>query len=147
MTSIYKISSEGVIWEKIGEQIMIANLESGQYCNIQKNTGTMIWELVTSGISTEELHMLLTQSFKDYDQQAMTQVDEFLSKLVKLNFITLTTHPAAPTRSSSTQSTNPAEYFTVPQLFIYDDIDTLLQLDPIDDHVAELIKEYELETP
>lgn len=145
MSVTYELASHGVIWEKIGNQLMMANLDSGRYCNVHEHSGVLVWELIMAGFSQEVIHEKLSNYFENYDSLAIKQINEFLAKLVALNFISVVQGNSEKTNiiNNELAEGNHIEKFTEPKLLTYDDIDTLLQLDPIDDQVEELMREYQ----
>jgi hypothetical protein len=145
MSTYFKLASEGVVWENIGGQIVIANLNSGGYCSISEKSGVLLWESLMAKLSIEATHQHFSTHFKNYDTVATSQVDSCLAKLIKLDFLSATKDNNGEVSSNISQLTddnNILENFSEPKLLFYDDVDTLLQLDPIDDEIEELMKEY-----
>lgn len=141
MSTYYKLASDGVIWEKIGDQIVMANLNSGRYSNISESSGLVAWELMMMGASHEDIHQYLSEYFTHYDEGSRAQIDFHIQKLIKLEFVSLVPHAENSTSLQTMDKKKSGGVFVAPKLLIYDDIDTLLQLDPIDDEVEELMKE------
>lgn len=77
MSIYYKLASDGVIWEKIGNQIVMANLNSGKYCNISENSGLYAWELIINGASSDCVHQALANIFTNYDETCKRQVEKY----------------------------------------------------------------------
>ena len=146
MAVYYKLANSGVIWEKIGDQIVMANLDSGRYCNVSEASGVVVWELMMMGCSLELIHQKMPQYFTNYDDFCINQVNGFLLQLVEYDFISVTTVSDVKTEMYVDAHLDKNIFPTVflpPKLLSYDDIDTLLLLDPIDDYVEELMAEYE----
>jgi hypothetical protein len=139
----YKLADEGVVWENIGGQIVMANLSSGRYCSMSEKSSVLLWELIIGGTSLNIIHKHLSNHFKNYDETAINQINSCLDKLIQLGFLIKDQEGIEKDLEIAYQDEQKfLEDFSEPKLLFYDDIDTLLQLDPIDDQVEELMKEY-----
>ena len=87
MAVYYKLANSGVIWEKIGDQIVMANLDSGRYCNVSEASGVVVWELMMMGCSLELIHQKMPQYFTNYDDFCIyldytTTLEQLLDHLI-----------------------------------------------------------------
>ena len=143
MNRYVNLASEGVIWEQLGDQIVVANMESGIYCNIQSGTGVAIWNLLLAGKSFDEVKSQLCSYFKETPESLDADFEHFIQLLLSRDILV---ESQSPTSTEEPISINLDDYnlgsvYKKPVLLGYDDIDTLLQIDPIDDDVVELIKD------
>jgi hypothetical protein len=120
----------GTVWEKIGSQIVMASLDTGKYCSIDEGSGTLIWEMLMSGHSIKTLHGHLKNYYGDYGSAQANVVDLLIQQLIDMAFIVPFTHSTPCSQQVAPPS---GQAFPTPVLRIYDDIDSILQLDPIDD--------------
>lgn len=143
MKRYVNLASEGVIWEQLGDQIVVANMESGVYCNIQSGTGVAIWNLLLAGKSFDEVKSQICSYFKEVPESFDADFDHFVESLSTRNILVESQSPPSPGEAISInlKDYNLASDYTKPVILGYDDIDTLLQIDPIDDDVVELIKD------
>jgi hypothetical protein len=128
--STYQIAGDHVIWEKLGNHVVIAELKTGKYCNIVNPTGIHTWELLTAGYTPLEINDFFSQYYVNVDIAASKSIQEFTNKLIVLGFITAMKQGENPLKAKVECEGSPRE-FEIPSLVVYDDIDTLLQLDPV----------------
>lgn len=143
MKRYVNLASEGVIWEQLGDQIVVANMESGIYCNIQSGTGVVVWNLLLAGKSFDEVKSQICSYFKEAPGSFDADFDHFIESLSQRGILVESQSPTSTGEpiSINLEDYNLASDYTKPVILGYDDIDTLLQIDPIDDDVVELIKD------
>lgn len=140
----YTTASESIIWEKIGKQIVIADLTTGKYCCIENESGTVVWEHLLQGLTYAELIKTLSNYYINFDDKAHEQVALFIKKLTDISVLVVNSTPSSTASSTQVSDEIPlSKIFKEPALLIYSDLDTLLMIDPIDDDldIAEKAEE------
>ncbi len=129
MQNYYQIASDAVIWEKIGNQIVIADLATGVYGCIEIEVGVLIWELLMQGESDNEINRILENHYQTSCEPSTTK---FLEKLQELKIVKKSTAPSK-NEAISIEYDKLSKQFEEPRVLVYDDLDTLLMIDPIDE--------------
>jgi len=116
----YTTANTGIIHELLGDEVIIANLNDGIYYSI-RGSGVLIWQLLLAGHTLPDIESLLSEKYG-----AIPTLTSFLDRLLKENLLI-----SAPSSSPSTPAlTWPATFFP-PGLERYDEMQSLLKLDPI----------------
>jgi len=141
MNNYISTASDSVIWEVIGHQVVAANMSSGIYCNIQSGSGVVLWHLLLSGLTIPEIEPLMNIHYQDIPGDFSSHLHSFVTQLIDASMWKLSNVMAVLEEPISRVI---ADYdtelrYTKPVIITYDDLDTLLQIDPIDDEVSELI--------
>ncbi|MBX9695839.1 MAG: PqqD family protein [Cyanobacteria bacterium] len=120
-----KAHTENVLVQAIENEILIVNLENGIYYSLT-GSAAVIFSLLDSGVSTEELADKVQQLYGEQLSQRPTNVDEFIHAMTEEALM-------IPGRGSC--GLIPADYmagtFQPPELKKYDDLQELLLLDPV----------------
>ena len=131
MKSHYEIAGDHVIWEKLGTHIVIAELKTGKYCNIANLSGMQIWELLLTGYSLTEINEIFSKHYANYESESIKLTKKFIEKLTNLNLIMETYSPFLPPLNEFKFEYSHS-MFEDPALIVYDDLNTLLLLDPVE---------------
>jgi hypothetical protein len=141
MDQYVTLASDSVIWENIGGQVLTANLNTGVYCNLESGTACVVWHLLMSGLNTIELTQLMKEHYQTLPASFTNDLNGFIQKLVNAHIWQLANeaHPPEEPISRAISDYHPQREYSQPTFLLYDDINTLLQIDPIDDEIGELI--------
>ena len=120
MPALYKISGPDIVHEDFGGDLVVLNLESGQYFGLNP-AGAVLWNTIVAGQD-------LTDCINDKDKA--TAANAFAKRLMELGLITpYTPDTHAPTATISFEG--------APTIEVYDDLSDLIIADPIHDVDAE----------
>ncbi len=131
----YRINSPGVIHELFDNEVVIINLDSGNYYSVNE-IGLEIWKRLINGMSLKKIISSVVDLYDTDEINAENTVHQFIKELSE-NEIIVPSEGAPPTAVDSDPS--PSEElapeikrpFISPQLKIYTDMQELLLLDPI----------------
>jgi hypothetical protein len=87
LTTIVVQSQGNIVSDMDGEKVMMS-IKNSKYYNLGK-TGGVIWDLISSPISIEEITHKLTAEYEVDMKECETQVINFVDKLVKEGLIQL----------------------------------------------------------
>jgi hypothetical protein len=134
-------ASDSVIWEVIGHQVVTANMSSGIYCNIESGSGIVLWHLLLSGLTIPEIEPLMKNHYQNIPENFSSHMDSFITRLIDASIWKRSNNMAVVEEPiSQVIADYDAEItYKKPAIITYDDLDTLLQIDPIDDEISELI--------
>jgi len=134
-------ASESVIWENIGGQIVTANMNTGVYCNVESGTGVVLWCLLLSGLNVDEVVLAMQQHYQALPADFLEQLHLFINRLITANIWKFSETARSYDKSFSRMISDydDSSQYKNPIILAYDDIDTLLQIDPIDDELVDLI--------
>lgn len=119
----YTIRSSAIIHEFLDEEIILADLDNGAYYSI-RGSGIPIWQAISSGMSPEDLSVILNER---YSQNCQPIVESFIQELLNAQLLRTSSLPL--------ETEPPILFFPplleVPILEKYDEMKELLMLDPI----------------
>lgn len=141
MNQYITLASDSVIWENIGGQVLAANLNTGVYCNLETGVACVIWHLLMSGLMISELELYLLDYYQNLPPAFSQECHAFIEKLIQSSIWKFSDEPYDSEEPISRDIGNYHEKsdYKKPNILIYDDINTLLQIDPIDDEIGDLI--------
>jgi hypothetical protein len=130
----FRINRPNVIFEVFDDEVVIVNLDSGNYYSLN-GTGPQIWRSVLLGGTVEELVEDVARGFEGEQLQIGSSIRQLIDELRREEIIV---SDATPNESRGNSSA-PAESeqglskprFVAPVLDKYDDLKDLLLLDPI----------------
>lgn len=131
----YKINGPGVVHETIDGEVVVVNLEKGNYYSLLK-VAADVWNKIEKGISKQEIIAELSQQYNNIDEEIQKSVDKFLEELHREQLITLDTNNVAESTNDfyttiKTQTIQEKLEFEPPILDRFTDMKDLLLLDPI----------------
>ena len=131
----YKPNKPKVILESFEDEIVIINLESGNYYSFEK-LGAVIWELIEKGQSLSNILSYIINNYSKNQGDVKNDIQKFIAELEKEGLIlpeekepSLNDHDEA-IENMLISETAPDEYAS-PILNRYTDMQDLLLLDPI----------------
>ncbi|HGG06109.1 MAG TPA: PqqD family protein [Aliiroseovarius sp.] len=117
----FEVPSESIVHEEFDGDLVILNLETGQYFGLNL-TASLIWNALMQGASADSLASINGIS---------STLQSFITRLVDLGLVVETTSPGTqpdPVLKKSLEDASAA-----PDLEIYDDLSDLILADPIHD--------------
>lgn len=129
----YRVNKPQVIFELFEDEIVLINLESGNYYSLNK-VGAGIWADIEQGRATEEIRERLAQRHTGDRTQMDESVSRLIADLAKEGLIVPCSPAEAASLSAGGDKDAPAgakSAFEPPILQMYNDMQELLLLDPI----------------
>ena len=129
MPTTYRINAPNVNSECIDGEVIIVNLESGNYYSCV-GLGAYLWSRVVAGDTIDAIVRNLVAAFSRDHVELETTVENFVSQLASEQLIVSTTSGEAPGPSIAVVL---PDQFAVPELNSYSDMKDMLMLDPVHD--------------
>jgi hypothetical protein len=131
----FKVNSPNVIQETIDNEVVIINLDNGNYYSLA-NVGADIWSLIESGAAVSEIVDRITKRYEGNHVDIENAVNQFVAELQRQALIVPdgAKEPEGikgPDRQVETGAGTKKPRFEVPTLYTYTDMQDLLLLDPI----------------
>lgn len=129
MATLFKISSPQITSEVVDGEVMIINLQNGQYFNIN-GSSLEIWAALQEGASREAILAGLSQRYSADAPALAASLDQLLEELQKDELIAVSEGSSAelPVATEAAKAS-----FIAPILSKFSDMQELLLLDPIHD--------------
>ncbi len=131
MASVFAVNKPHVSTERFDNEIMIVNLESGNYYSLT-GVAADVWDMIENGCSQEAILNEVQMLYRGSPEMMRNALTEFASDLTRENLVV-----PAESRSAEPQytpvlrdSSQPTD-FTAPVLEKYTDMQELLLIDPI----------------
>ena len=70
----------------LGEEIVMMNTDNGDYIGVN-NVGSEIWNMLTEPLRIDQLIEKLTENYDVTAEDAKTEVDEFVARMLKQEMI------------------------------------------------------------
>ena len=130
----YRVNAPMVVSELIDGEVVIMNLNSGNYYSVNK-CGAAMWEWMEQGYSIEQLVELVRQHYSGDDNEIHDAVVQFVRELADHELVKPTEPEEAglPSPKLLDGTSDLRGTFERPQIEIYSDMQDLLLLDPIHD--------------
>jgi hypothetical protein len=128
----YSINRDKVIFEKFDSEIILINLDNGNYFSIQ-HVALNIWELLEKGLDRLSVISTIAKIYKTTFEKIENDISEFLEELLKESLI-VNTESTKNVFNSNVNDENigkQIEPYSKPVLEIYKDMQNLILLDPI----------------
>ncbi|MEW5855833.1 MAG: PqqD family protein [Cyanobacteriota bacterium] len=134
-SEIFKANAPKVVHETIDGEVVIVNLDKGDYYSLVK-VGADIWEEIIKGTSKSDIIQKIIQRYDGDRQHIENSVNDFIARLQQEELIALDgTEESKNSNIASAPSAindNPEKLsFSPPTLEKYTDMEELLALDPI----------------
>jgi hypothetical protein len=127
-TERFKVNKPSVVWEDFNEEVVIVNLESGQYFSA-RDAGSEIWRRAANGSSVGELLQALMAIYDVEQSVAEDAIETFLGEARKQNLLELNSTLEPPESPNLTITEKRA--FINSTLEAFSDMQDILLLDPI----------------
>jgi hypothetical protein len=125
----YRINEPQVIQETFDDEVVIVNLETGNYYSLDQ-VGSSVWELIKQGASHEDIIDLISRQFEGDAAFIKDSINQLLSEMEKESLIVLSS-AGKPSFKTEMNGESPRARFQRPILEKYTDMQELLLLDPI----------------
>jgi len=124
-SDVYAIASKDIVFESFDGEAVVLDLATGKYFGFT-DTGSCLWEALSSGVSPEDLVGAATRS----GQVSAADLHAFVARLLEFGLLAPAAGQAAQPLSQSlvAQLANAAE---PAQVDIHDDLADLILVDPI----------------
>ncbi|MGR3616124.1 MAG: PqqD family protein [Paracoccaceae bacterium] len=119
----YQVASDKIISKRIGEEIIVINLDNGMYYSLL-DSGMPIWDCLNAGASAAEVSELFLNTFPDQNSAA-DDINNFISELVEEGLIVGTN-----VSDYQVPGIDWAQSYAAPRLEKHEDISELVALDP-----------------
>jgi hypothetical protein len=131
----FQINSPKVVQETIEGEVVIVNLEKGDYYSLLK-TGADIWSAIEKGNSTTEIIAEMTERYEGDRETIEAGVNSLIAQLKEEEIIISAStneseNPNLPEVKTATKNNLKKLPFEAPILSKYTDMEELLALDPI----------------
>lgn len=135
LSAQFLINKPKVIRETFDDEVVIINLDSGNYYSLDK-VGAEIWSLIEQAVTAGEMIEDIARQYEGERLEVEKAVAQFLSELEQENIIAPITAPQAKAKPGIVPKleTNVAAgkpRFEAPLLHKFTDMQELLLLDPI----------------
>lgn len=130
----FQINSLNVIFEKFDDEIVLINLDNGNYYSLE-NVGADIWEFIQEGFTLHDIKKRISSKYESNQKMIDTSIDRFIDEIKKEGLIVLA-DPDSPGAKKYESINNENDLknkskFEEPKLQRYTDMQDLLLLDPI----------------
>jgi hypothetical protein len=134
-SEIFKVNAPKVVHETIDGEVIIVNLDKGDYYSLVK-VGADIWEEIIKGTSKSNIIQKVIHCYDGDRQNIENAVNDFIARLQQEELITLDGTEESKNSNIASVPTatngNPEKLsFSPPTLEKYTDMEELLALDPI----------------
>ncbi|MEB3829136.1 PqqD family protein [Phormidium sp. CCY1219] len=131
----YRVNSPKVVHETIDGEVVVVNLDKGDYYSFLA-TGAEIWESLIQGTPSNLVVAEILNRYEGEPGQIENSIQEFLDKLQQEELIVPASSDSLTSESSSSPAAENAsppqkQPFEIPTLQKYTDMEELLALDPI----------------
>jgi Coenzyme PQQ synthesis protein D (PqqD) len=132
--ALLRINSPTVVHETFEDEVVIVNLENGNYYSFDKKAGADIWALIERGATVGDIEAEIAASYESDEPTIAHAVGAFLEELQREGLVVF--DGAAPDGRPSLVVKGgglgqPRPRFETPVLNKYSDMRELLLLDPI----------------
>jgi len=129
----FRVNSPKVVSETIDGEVVIVNLDKGNYYSLLK-TGHTVWSELEKGLSRDDVITNVISRYDGFAEEITHAVNAFIDQLLEENLIvaeSAQTQTAADVSVSETHKAGSTEKFEPPTLEKFSDMEDLLLLDPI----------------
>ncbi len=132
----YTLHRQDIVWDAMSpSDVIIADLQKGRYSTLSGIGAEFLWNhLIGQNASSDEIIQICRSQFNDFNDQDAEKVQEIITCLLQEGILA----PGSRTEpeSSVVNPEKPFDSFQI-RLSQYDDMQTLLLLDPIDNAVDD----------
>jgi hypothetical protein len=131
-SDFYKINSPGVVHESFDDEVVVINLESGNYYSFNQ-TGAKIWDLISKGYNTNMIIEAFLSNYSGDPEIIESSVNAFLLDLLSNEILVQSDVPPPEVKQNPglKESAGDTQAFKPPLIQTYTDMQELLLLDPI----------------
>ena len=128
----YSINRNKVIFEKFDHEIILINLENGNYFSIRQ-VALIIWELIEKGLDRSSVISTIAKIYNTTFEKIENDLTKFFEELLKESLIGITesANNVFDTNVKDETIEKQNKPYSKPVLEIYKDMQDLILLDPI----------------
>ena len=124
----YRVNTPSIVSETIDGEVIIINLDAGNYYSLNNAVGVRVWTGIENGQSNDAIISALTRQYSAEPDTIQAAVTRFIADLQSENLIV----PSSDANTGVTLPGDaPAGEFEMPTLQKFSDMQDLLLLDPI----------------
>jgi len=127
MTVVYRADDNNIASKIIDQEAIAINLVTGDYFSFS-GCGSAIWQALMTGADLPRLLAVIEDAFTDVPPAAAQQISDFLERLVSEQL--LTRMPVGTELPALAPRTGPLGPYVEPGIDKFDDMATMLALDP-----------------
>lgn len=124
----HRVNAPLVVWEDFGDEVVIVNLESGQYFSA-RGVGAYLWRYLAKGASLSDLLEAMLIGYDVEQPSALVAIESFLGEALNQNL--LKKDPDIKFTLELAATTTEKRVFSQPTLEVFSDMQDILLLDPI----------------
>lgn len=124
----YAVCGPQVIHETIDGEVVIINLETGNYYSL-RGTGAFVWEGIVAGVGATAIADGLVTAFDGLD--AAPDLSAFLTSLEREGLVARSTEPDGAPPPPAASANAPRGAYAPPALEGFTDMQDLILLDPV----------------
>ena len=125
----YKIDSKNISWERVDDEVIAIQLETGRYYNLL-STSAEIWSLLAEGTTIESLSRTFSKLFPG-NESILIEIESFIQECTKAKL--LLNDQEIKTELIDHKILTSLDTWVTPQLIEYSDLQDLILVDPIHD--------------
>jgi len=125
----YKIDSKNVSWERVENEVIAIQLETGRYYNLF-NTAADIWSVLAEGATIEILCRTFSRLFPG-NNAVCIEIESFINECTKAKLLLV--EEEIKTDLVDESALTSLQTWVTPQLIEYSDLQDLILVDPIHD--------------
>jgi len=128
----FRVNEPNVVYEAFDEEIVLVNLETGNYYSV-RGTGPAIWLELAGGRGAAEIVAALQARYSGDPEMITAAIADFARALVEAELLVEAANGIAASASPGIDATAEKTPFEPPVIESYADMQDLLMLDPIHD--------------
>jgi hypothetical protein len=128
-TMRYSINHSKIVFEKFEDEVVLINLDNGNYFSIREVAG-IVWGLIDKGFNSVEAAKFLSELFGASELELEDDIQLFIEQLLSEELISTSNSQVHTVFEASSVRISGKEY-TKPKLEVYSDMQDLILLDPI----------------
>lgn len=125
----YKIDSKNISWERVDDEVIAIQLETGRYYNLL-STSAEIWSLLAEGTTIESLSRTFSKLFPG-NESILIEIESFIQECTKAKLLLI--DQEIKTELIDHKILTSLDTWVTPQLIEYSDLQDLILVDPIHD--------------
>lgn len=131
----YTIRDENVIWDAMSsENVIIADLKTGEYSTLTGRGSELFWSMIVNGESSEQIVNKFNKAFQNFSTENKRDLEKIIFNFKEANLIIETSNQNRCVETDITKLD--LGDFNI-ELTRYNDMQNLLQLDPIDNMIED----------
>ena len=126
----FAVNSPGVVHENFDGEVVIINLESGNYYSLE-GSGAFVWDRISEGMDSQEIIQAAQDSYTDQTSAIDSAISAFITELASEDLIISANGADGDVPVATERLRDKMGSFEPPVLKRFTDMQELLLLDPI----------------